>query len=290
MSDARQSVDIGGARLEAVVAGSGPVTVVFENGLATALEEWDGVAPAVAQRARTVRYDRRRAAPVGPPPGRTAADLARDLEALLKALAISPPYVFVAHSWGGVIARTFAHAHPADVVGLVLADATHEAIDSRGFALLPVMYSVMSVAARFGAGRRWLMKTLCPPSAPAAYRARLEARVADPALWRESIRTARSEGAGIRPSLAALARDCPDLPAIAVHVLTAGGVTGPNVKQIQRVHEAWRAMVARAPHARYTNIPSSGHQMPVEVPDVVADAVLDVLDSSHFWSQPARGH
>jgi pimeloyl-ACP methyl ester carboxylesterase len=279
LSDARQHVDVGGARLEAVVAGSGPVTVVFENGLATALEEWDGVAPAVAQRARTVRYDRRRADLAGHLSARTAADLADDLDALLKALGTSPPYVLVAHSWGGVIARTFAHAHPADVVGLVLVDATHEAIDVRGFALLPVMYSLMSVAARFGAGRRWLMKTLCPPGAPPAYRARLEARVADPALWRESIRTARSEGAGIRPSLAALARDCPDLPAIAVHVLTAGGVTGPNVKQIQRVHEAWKAMVARSAHARYTNIPSSGHQMPVEVPGVVADAVLGVLDS-----------
>ena len=279
MSDARQRVDIGGAWLEAVVAGSGPVTVVFENGLATALEEWDDVVPAVAERARTVRYDRRRAAPAGELPARTAAELAGDLEALLKGLGISPPYLLVAHSWGGVVARTFAHAHPAGVVGLVLVDATHETIDPRGFALLPVMYSLMSVAARFAAGRRWLMNTLCPPGAPAAYRARLDARVSDRSLWRESIRTARSEGAGIRPSLAALARDCPDLPAIPVHVLTAGGVTGPNVKQIQRVHEAWKAMVARSPHACYTNIPSSGHQMPVEVPGVVADAVLGVLDS-----------
>ena len=275
----RRRVDIGGAELEAVVAGNGPVTVVFENGLATALEEWEAVAGVIAGRARTVRYDRRRAAPSGTLPPRTAAELAGDLQALLGALAVRPPYVLVGHSWGGVIARTFAHAHPADVAGLVLVDATHETVDSRGFALLPLMYALMGMAVRFGRGRRWLLKTLCPPGAPASYRARLEQRMSDPALWRISLRTAKSEGAGIRPSLGALTRDCPELPAIPVHVLTAGGVSGPNLKQIQRVHQAWQAMVERAPHARYTNVPSSGHQMPAEVPGVVADAIGGVLDT-----------
>lgn len=278
MADQRQRVDIGGVQLEAVVAGSGPVTVVFENGLATSLEEWETVAEAIAARTRTVRYDRRRAAPTGDLPARTAADLAADLRTLLAALAIPPPYVLVGHSWGGVIVRTFAHAHPADVAGLVLVDATHEVADSRGFALLPLMYALMGMAVRFGGGRRWLMKTLCPPGAPASYRDRLEQRIGDPALWRISLRTGRSEGAGIRPSLAAVARDCPDLPAIPVHVLTAGGVTGPNVKQIQRVHAAWQAMVERSPYARYTNVPSSGHQMPAEVPGVVVEAISGVLE------------
>jgi pimeloyl-ACP methyl ester carboxylesterase len=276
----RRQIDIGGVHLDAVVAGSGPVAVIFENGLATALEEWDAVAPALAARARTVRYDRRRALATGALPVRTATDAANDLHALLGALAVRPPYVLVAHSWGGVIARTFAHAHPTEVVGLVLVDATHEAVDSRGFALLPLMYAVMGTAVRFGAGRRWILSLICPPNAPAAYRARLEERINDPAKWRLSLRTARSEGAGIRPSLATLARDCRDLPAIPVRVLTAGGVTGPNLKQIQRVHEGWKAMVARSAQARYTNIPASGHQMPVEVPAVVVDAITDVLDAS----------
>jgi hypothetical protein len=44
----RRRIDIGGGvELDAVVAGTGPVTVVFENGLATALEEWDVVAAAL---------------------------------------------------------------------------------------------------------------------------------------------------------------------------------------------------------------------------------------------------
>jgi hypothetical protein len=61
--------------------------------------------------------------------------------------------------------------------------------------------------------------------------------------------------------------------------LTAGGVSGPNLKQIQRVHQAWKAWWSGRRHARYTNVPSSGHQMPSEVPDVVVDAIGGVLDS-----------
>lgn len=276
----RRSVDIGGARIEAAIAGSGSVTVVFENGLASPLEGWDAVVPPIAERARTVRYDRRRAAPSGEVPPRTAADLAADLRLLLAALGVSPPYVLVGHSWGGVIARAFAHAHPTEVVGLVFVDATHEVVDSRAFALLPAMYSLMGVAARLKAGRRWLLKQICPPGASPALRARVEQRLGDPAQWRLSVRTARSEGTGIRASLAAVRRDCPDLPPIPIHVLTAGGVSGANAKSVRRVQEAWKAAVARAANARYTNVPTSGHQMPSEVPEVVSDAIIGVLDAS----------
>jgi pimeloyl-ACP methyl ester carboxylesterase len=38
-------------------------------------------------------------------------------------------------------------------------------------------------------------------------------------------------------------------------------------------------MVERAPKARHLNVPASGHQMPVDVPDVVIDAIAGVLDA-----------
>ena len=120
---ARQSVDVGGARLEAVLAGGGPVTVVFENGLGTSLEAWDAVVAPIAERARVVRCNRRLAAPSGVVPARTAADMAADLRRLLDALAVPPPYVLVGHSWGGVVTRVFARAHPGEVAGLVFVDA-----------------------------------------------------------------------------------------------------------------------------------------------------------------------
>jgi pimeloyl-ACP methyl ester carboxylesterase len=115
----RLTIHVGDAELEASIAGDGPVTVVFENGLATPLEEWDAVVSPIAQRARTVRYDHRDANPNLNSPARSIADVLADLEQLLAAVAAEPPFVFVGHSWGGVVARLFAHAHPSDVVGLV---------------------------------------------------------------------------------------------------------------------------------------------------------------------------
>jgi len=271
----RRIVDIGDGALEAVIAGDGPVTVVFENGLATPLEEWDNIAPPVAERARTVRYDHRSASPTGPVDRRSILDVLSDLEELLTALSLKPPYIFVGHSWGGVMARLFADAHPSDVVGLVFVDATHEAIDSRALAMLPAMYSVMLLLSRAKTVRRSLIRQLCPPSAPPGFRARIEQRLHDPVRWPIGLRTARAESAAISEALARLRRNCPDLPPIPVHVLT-GGV---NTKSAQRAREAWQAAVARAPRAKYTNLPNTGHNVPFDAPDAVIDAVNAVLES-----------
>jgi pimeloyl-ACP methyl ester carboxylesterase len=273
----RVGIDVGDATLESVVAGTGDITVVFESGLATALEVWDAVAPQVAERTRTLRYDRRAAPPTGPVTARTAMDMVVDLQQLLRALSIGPPYVLVGHSWGGVVARVFAQRNPSTVAGLVFADATHESLDSPGLALMPLMHLVMGVLAKTRVGRRWLLDQVCPAQAPASYRALVEQTLNDPRRWQQSLRRARMEGGGIRPSLEYLKRHCPELPLVPARVLTAGGVTGPNVKTIRRVHDAWRAMVARSPLAEYRNVPNAGHQLPVDAPQDVVDAILAVL-------------
>jgi hypothetical protein len=110
----RRSIDIGGGvSLEAVVAGDGPVTVVFENGLGTPLEEWDAVAPHVAQRTRTLRYDRRSAVPSGPVGARTAADMAADLRDCSRLSASSRrtySWVIAGEAWSRE--RSFEDIHP----------------------------------------------------------------------------------------------------------------------------------------------------------------------------------
>jgi pimeloyl-ACP methyl ester carboxylesterase len=43
---------------------------------------------------------------------------------MLAAAKIPGPYVVVGHSWGGLLARLFAYAYPAQTAGVVLLDAT----------------------------------------------------------------------------------------------------------------------------------------------------------------------
>lgn len=57
---------------------------------------------------------------------RDAQTIANEMKNILEANNILPPYVFVAHSMGGIYARMFYHLFPGKVKGIVLVDATHE--------------------------------------------------------------------------------------------------------------------------------------------------------------------
>jgi pimeloyl-ACP methyl ester carboxylesterase len=120
-------------------------------------------------------------------------------------------------------------------------------------------------------------RQICPPNAPPGYRAHVEERLLSPTGWAVGLRTTRAEGTAIPGALRYLRRECPALPAVPIHVLTAGGVTN---KAARRVHEAWRVMAARGAHARYTDVPTSGHYMPIDAPEAVVQAISGVLESS----------
>jgi pimeloyl-ACP methyl ester carboxylesterase len=61
--------------------------------------------------------------------------MASELSLLLKAARIEPPYVLVAHSYGGIIAREFLALRGDDVVGMVLVDTSHEDIIVDGYSI-----------------------------------------------------------------------------------------------------------------------------------------------------------
>src|SRR5437868_11864005 len=69
-----------------------------------------------------------RSTPVTTP--RSARDLVSDLHALLQTAHIPGPYVFAAHSFGGIFARLYASTYPDEVVGMVLVDALSEKVKS----------------------------------------------------------------------------------------------------------------------------------------------------------------
>jgi pimeloyl-ACP methyl ester carboxylesterase len=115
--------EIGGGRsLFWHCVGSGSPTVVLEAGFGADTSSWRDVHAQLGRITRTCAYDRAGTGNSVAPPGvRDARDEIDDLRRLLAEHA-KPPYVLVGHSYGGVLARVFAHLRPTETAGLVLID------------------------------------------------------------------------------------------------------------------------------------------------------------------------
>lgn len=109
------------------IEGQGPLTIILEGGLGDTLEVWNDVQPSIASHcARTLAYNRAGYPGSNPASGpRDAATIVAELRTELQDRGISPPYVLVGHSLGGLYMQYFARQYPKEVSGLLLVDSTH---------------------------------------------------------------------------------------------------------------------------------------------------------------------
>ncbi|MDF1671290.1 MAG: alpha/beta hydrolase [Roseovarius sp.] len=133
-------------------------TLIFENGMGLASENWDWVQRALSSEYYACTYDRASigfsdsfAGPVG------AGHSADVLSQLLDKIGITEPVLIVGHSYGALIARVFADRFPERVAGLVLVDSSHEDMADRfpaeaqeGFKDMLAGFSILSIANHFG--------------------------------------------------------------------------------------------------------------------------------------------
>jgi pimeloyl-ACP methyl ester carboxylesterase len=120
-------ISVNGVNLHLYCIGSGSPTLVLESGLGENSLSWYPVHARLAQTMRVCAYDR---------PGLGWSDpietaippekVAKNLHALLNNAGISPPFVLVGHSRGGIYVRAFYHQFPEETQGIVLVDSTHE--------------------------------------------------------------------------------------------------------------------------------------------------------------------
>ncbi len=105
--------------------GSGNPTVVFDSGLGDDWLVWQKVQPALSMFTRACSYDRAGLGWSDPQPGpRGALTISEQLVDLLDKAQVRRPIVLVGHSAGGLYARAFASKYPAQVIALVLVDAS----------------------------------------------------------------------------------------------------------------------------------------------------------------------
>jgi pimeloyl-ACP methyl ester carboxylesterase len=132
-------VAIGGGRsLFLDCVGSGNPTVVLEAGFGGDSFNWQQVQPPLGRTTRTCAYDRAGLGNSVALPGvHDAREEISDLQRLLESARLDAPYVLVGHSYGGLLARLFAHAHPKETAGLVLVDSMGRDQTRRQLAIWP---------------------------------------------------------------------------------------------------------------------------------------------------------
>jgi pimeloyl-ACP methyl ester carboxylesterase len=254
-----QKIDIGGRRLHVSQAGSGAATVVFESGLGEAVETWNDVQPQVTRFARTVTYDR---AGIGEsdPSSRptTTVSMVEDLHALLHAANIAPPYILVGHSLGGMLVQVFAHMYPKEISGLVL-------VDPESGRLLERLHAHMS-AEDWAARQKALDEAM--PRMPPAVQAEMNALVKE----------AKADD------------DVLPLPNVPVVLLT-GTKKNPefpgNPLEQDLKLELHNELLAKIPDSKHVLAPNSRHYIQNDSPQLVIDAVHDIVNRSTSKTGPA---
>jgi pimeloyl-ACP methyl ester carboxylesterase len=281
--------------------------VVFLSGIATSSLNWSALQRDVAARTRAIAYDRPGLgwSDLGPR-GLTAADHARHLHDVLQAGGIRPPVVLVAHSFGAFIAVLLAHSHPAEVAGAVLVDPITwqewaepgpeqrytlrgGALVSRAGAVLAALGVVRFSVTRFRGGAegvgRAVLGSFGSRAAAAVSRVMGEVGKMPPDTW-DAIQAHWS-----RPrSFIAMARHFAGLPASGREVRDALGERGgpftfPLVvlcaaTATDRQREWLGDLAAISTRGRVEVVPGAGHWIHLDRPEVVRNAVFEVLESA----------
>ena len=207
----------------------------------------DAVQPSVAKTTQVCAYDRPNTRLDGSdqstpaPQPHTVQEDVGDVVALITAARLPGPFVFVAHSYGGLILDLLARTHPDLVAGIVMVDGVSEFLPGLG---TPVQNA---------AWERDSMR----PSEPGG------------------------EGVLILEAIAAVrdAPPLPHVPAIVLSAdkFAAPEALTPENYTLAQIHQA-NDMLAAALGTTNIIATGSGHNMMLYQPKFVADNIIEVVD------------
>lgn len=264
-------VDIGSHKLHLFCIGEGTPTVILEAGLGNMVLGWNRVQPKVAEITRVCAYDRAGLghSEEGPYP-RSAKQVVSELDQLVSATELKPPFVLVGHSNGALYSRLYERMRPEKIAGLILLDPNPE--NATECPELPAftrsVYGMLVSLSDIGIPRL-LLPVLFPipdyltkveGEEFAALRARgnfLRALLSETDAMCQLIEQTRESGAPAE-----------DLP---VRVLSADRDAG---NEITNLHTQWSQSI---PGAELRLVEGSGHWIQRDQPKVVIDAIANMI-------------
>lgn len=253
-------LDVGGRTMHIVCLGpndTGRPTVIFEHGLGGDYGVWADVFTKVSETERACAYDRAGAGLSEPATiGRTSTDQVADLQLLLAAARIAPPYLMVGHSSGAWNALIEASEHPSEVVGVVLVDPRPPSASARFLEALPPASASESDAIQ-------------------QYRAQYTEWETDP--------SGNAEGLNLAGS--AIEADAAELGSIPLVVLAATGDEGEGSELEPELAEAFASiwtdlqeeLATRSTAGRFEAVENSTHDMPFDRPDAIVEAIAEIM-------------
>jgi pimeloyl-ACP methyl ester carboxylesterase len=268
-ADCAGPVDIGGGRkMYLECRGEGSPAVLLISGKGDRADIWsttdpDKPGPTVfaeaAKLTRVCAYDRpgsvgavasepSRSDPVPLPT--TAAAGAADLWDLLSAAEVPGPYVLVGHSMGGLIARLVASDHRDEVAGLVLVDALSEDL-YKGLTneQQAILEEINTGVEDYDMQTTFEQVRKAPPVAPMPVVVLTAGR---PQLT---------------PDVIASGQLPPEVTPAFVDALWAAQMTAQD------------RLASLFPGGRHVQVPNSAHYIHIDQPEVVVDAIEDVVEA-----------
>lgn len=296
-----------GRRLNLYCIGKGSPTVVFESGLTDETDVWARVQPAIATHTQACSYDR--AGSGYSDPGRregTSANTVDDLHRLLAAAAIKPPYVLVGHSYGGMNVRLYADLHREEVAGMVLLDPSEEDWVQSVWKLDPQQRSferyfhanfdefwqglrdcVTASKSGFVAGTERYKRCVPDPDprfSDAINAAYLKVHLS-PAYQQATLTENLSIHEASSDQLRAARRWLGAIPLVVLasspRTKLRPGETQEHMDAVNRVHLfLFDQMALQSSRGVVRVVPDSGHEIQMDQPHVVIDAILEVLQDA----------
>jgi pimeloyl-ACP methyl ester carboxylesterase len=267
-------VPVNGFKVEVLTSGmqnntANKPVVVFENGLASSFGSWDTVVEEISKTNTVFRYNRPR---IGEsendslPP--TIDHIVNNLRIMLLQKGLKPPYVLVAHSFGGAYIRSYASMYPAEIAGLVFVDPV-DFTQKKGDGDLPYL--------EIGLTQHQIDSIFAKP-----YDNFIEKLYEEmPAFYVEEIKILRS-------LYNSEFKECDrnPLPDVPVHFIQSGGYT-PGADDAPAIYDRekmwridsniklkrWQALINPLKYGKYFYSAQSGHNIQQDDPDLVIASI-----------------